>query len=232
LITVAVIENIDARRKAQSALEQANMDLSATLAQRDLLLREVYHRVKNNLQIIDSLLLMQSRRLDDPEARAALSALRSRVYALGLVHHQLMGSPDLKTFDVGPFLEVLSRNIVQASGDGVRLSVEAEALAVGLDFAIPLGLIVTELVTNALKHAFVTDSGKILVALRLTDDGHVVLTVADNGQGLKGAGRDSGGGSLGTTIINGLVAQLRGHVMIQDQGGVQVEVRLPAPVQS
>lgn len=231
LLTVAVIENIDARRKAQTALEQANVDLGATLAQRDLLLREVYHRVKNNLQIIDSLLLMQSRRLGDPEAKAALPALRSRVYALGLVHHQLMGSTDLKTFDIGPFLEVLSRHVVQANGgSGINLSVEAEPLTVGLDFAIPLGLIVTELVTNALKHAFVTDSGRIEVALRMIDDTQVLLTVQDDGRGLDTPKSGDGGTSLGTTIINGLVAQLRGSVMIHDEGGVRVEVRLPAPV--
>lgn len=232
ILTVAVIENIDARLKAQWALEDANRDLAAALDQRDLLLREVYHRVKNNLQIIDSLLLMQSRRLGDPRAREALSALRSRVYALGLVHHQLMGSKDLQTFDIGPFLDVLSRRVVQASGGGaITLSVDAAPLAVGLDFAIPLGLIVTELVTNAIKHAFPTGEGHIKVGLQTSDNDQVLLTVTDNGQGLRRDDGEVASASLGSTIINGLVAQLRGRVMIFDtDGGVRAEVALPAPV--
>jgi PAS domain S-box-containing protein len=102
-LMVAVIENIDDRYKAQIALQAAKRQLedvveerTLALQQRDLLLREVYHRVKNNLQIIDSLLVMQGRQLEDPHAKAALLSLRGRVHALGLVHHQLMGSTNLK----------------------------------------------------------------------------------------------------------------------------------------
>ena len=123
-IVVRAIEDIDTRQKAETALSAAKQELeqvveerTAALSQRNLLLREVYHRVKNNLQLIDSLLMMQDRKIADPQAKEALQSLRSRISALGLVHEQLMGSADLKTFDVVPFLDDLSNNLMESGGN-------------------------------------------------------------------------------------------------------------------
>jgi PAS domain S-box-containing protein len=238
-VVVAVIEDIDARHKAVDALEHAKAQLevmvderTVALRQRDILLREVYHRVKNNLQIIDSFLVMQRRQLEDPDARAALLSLRNRVYALGLVHHQLMESTNLRTFDIAPFLAELSDNILKGDGDRkVELRVKASPMDVGLDFAIPLGLLVTELVTNALKHAFVDDKGTIEVTLDRGENGDVTLVVADDGRGLGDTPRSTGArAGLGTSIIAGLVAQLRGTLTMQSDRGTRAEVRLTAPV--
>jgi two-component sensor histidine kinase len=174
------------RRVEERTAELARVveEQKATLAQRDLLLREVYHRVKNNLQMVDGLLVMQSRQITDPDARKALRGLRDRIFALGLVHQQLMSSSDLKTFDIAPFLSELSSNIVDGGAGGeVALSVEAIPLDVGLDFAIPLGLLVNELVTNSLKHAFPDGGGEIEVNLSRADGGELLLVVADNGKG-------------------------------------------------
>jgi len=236
LLAVAVIEDIDDRKKAQLSLEQAKLDLermveerTAALGQRDLLLREVYHRVKNNLQVVDGLLLMQSRRLADPEARVALDSLRSRVFALGLVHHQLMGSQDLETFDIAPFLEELSRHLLDGGGDsGITLEVRSAPLKVGLDFAIPLGLLVTELVTNSLKHAFPAGRGAIEVVLRPGEAGQLELCVSDNGVGYDLAAKP-GPAALGGTIIDGLIRQLRGVMTVAADAGTRTLVRLPAP---
>jgi PAS domain S-box-containing protein len=238
ILAAAVVENIDEQHKAKLALINAKHDLEVlsaeqadTIAQRDLLLREVYHRVKNNLQIIDSLLVMQRRRLSDPEARSALAALRSRVFALGLVHHQLMGSPDLKTFDAAPFLEELSSNILQAGATkDIRLSVNAMPLRVGLDFAIPLGLIVTELVTNSLKHAFPSGEGAIEVLLKRGDDDRVVLVVSDDGTAAPDDVADAAPTSLGMTIIDGLVRQLGGVLSVRRDAGYHTEINLPGPI--
>ena len=239
-ITVAVIEDIDQRHKAQVASETAKADLeivvrerTAALHQRDVLLREVYHRVKNNLQVIDGLLVMQAKKLADAEARAALGSLRGRIHALGLVHHQLMNSANLKTFDIAPFLQELSANIIDGGGSGgIHLSVEAAPLEVGLDFAIPLGLLVTELVTNSIKHAFPGGEGNIVVKLERRSDGEVALVVADDGHGWSGDQTSLGGGApgLGTSIIRGLVAQLGGVLTMATQNGVRIEIRVPAPV--
>ena len=239
-ITIAVIEDIDERRKVREALEAAKCDLedvvkerTAALLQRDLLLREVYHRVKNNLQLIDSLLLMQVRQLSDPDAKIALQSLRNRVYALGLVHHQLMGSDNLKTFDIAPFLQELSNNLIKGSaGRNISLSVRAMPLDVGLDFAIPLGLLVTELVTNSLKHAFPDGNGNIDVTLDRSETGNIALVVSDNGRGNRSAGtasevRKMG---LGSSIIESLVAQLEGTILVQNANGTRSEICVAAPV--
>jgi len=223
------------RRVAERTAEltAANTQLNEALAQRDLLLREVYHRVKNNLQIIDGLLVMQSGGLKDPDAKRALSSLRGRVFALGLVHHQLMESEDLKTFDVAPFLRELSTNIVEgAAGQGVRLSVQAVPLDVGLDFAVPLGLLVTELVSNSIKHAFPDGKGAIEVVLRQGEDGVVTLIVSDDGQGTTPfKPPKSPKATFGMSIINGLVAQMKGAISVTTDKGTRTEVRVaPAPV--
>jgi len=238
ILAAAVVENIDEQYKATLAVAKAKQDLERlsaeqadTIAQRDLLLREVYHRVKNNLQIIDSLLVMQRRRLSDPEAKTALAGLRSRVFALGLVHHQLMGSQDLKTFDAAPFLEELSGNILQGTATkDVRLCVNAMPLRVGLDFAIPLGLIVTELVTNSLKHAFPSGKGAIEVLLKRGDDDRVVLIVSDDGTAAQNGVPDAAPASLGVTIVDGLVRQLGGTLTVRRASGFHTEINLPGPV--
>ncbi|MBP9231110.1 MAG: PAS domain S-box protein [Phenylobacterium sp.] len=242
LLSVGVVEDIDERRKAQAALEKTREDLEAmvqartsALAQRDLLLREVYHRVKNNLQVVDSLLVMQSRQLSDATAKEALLGLRSRIYALGLVHHQLMGSANLSTFDVAPFLQELSANVVEGAADqDIELNVDAIPLEVGLDFAIPLGLLVTELVTNALKHAFPAGPGTIDVILEHGADGSIALIVADNGVGYAAVDAlgEVGAAGLGASIIKGLVSQLGGVMSVTASNGTRCEIRLAPPVAS
>ena len=185
-----VLRDISERHRAQkelqeakASLEQVVLERTQALAERDLLLREVYHRVKNNLQVVDAMLLMRAVKISNPEAREAFSELRSRVFALGLVHQQLMGSADLKTFDIEPFLKELLTNIMGGSAPaGIKLNVETYPLVVDLDYAIPLGLLVTEIVTNSLKHAFSDGEGEIAVALRSISGEKVHLTVADNGR--------------------------------------------------
>ena len=236
LLTIASVEDIDARRTAEVELLAAKRDLelvvedrTTALKQRDLLLREVYHRVKNNLQIIDGLLTMQALKLEDPQAREAILGLHGRIYALGLVHHQLMSSADLRTFDIVPFLRELSNNLLEGCGDdGVGLTVDAVPVQVGLDFAVPFGLLVTELVTNSLKHAASLDrSARIMVVLRVGEDGQLVLTVSDGGGARTSAEEASSG--LGIGLVNGLVSQLRGTMIVHSANGRTTEIHTPMP---
>ncbi len=228
--------NIDLEKRIAektAELTASNRKLATSLEHRDTLIREVYHRVKNNLQTIDALIAVQSRRLTDDTAKKGLHDLRQRVYALGLVHQQLMDSNDLKTFDIAPFLENLTHNLVEAGFQpGVKMTVQSIPLAVGFDFAIPLGLLVTELVTNSLKHAFPDGVGQIKVVLERNDDQKLTLIVADNGKGQTRAESFPYGTSpgRGINIITGLVNQLKGSLSVSSENGTHIEIYLAAPV--
>ncbi|HET6969940.1 MAG TPA: sensor histidine kinase [Phenylobacterium sp.] len=215
------------KTEAEHDLGRVVAERTAALEQRDLLLREVYHRVKNNLQVVDSLIVLQAKRLADPAARSAFEDLRARLFALGLVHHQLMGSGDLETFEVVPFLEQLSERLRDHAGGDVGLSVRAAPLKVGLDFAIPLGLLVTELVNDAVAHARPDHAPAIEVELAEGGVGELVLQVRDDGSPDRGGPGEPQ--SLGATIIHALVAQLRGVLTVSTSAGVRSEVRMPSP---
>ncbi|MET3827384.1 PAS domain S-box-containing protein [Sphingomonas sp. PvP055] len=225
----AELGRLNAQLESQTeALTVANGRLSAALVQRDLLLQEVYHRVKNNMQMVDSFLVLQKAALTDPVAKNALTSLRKRVHALGLVHHQLMQSGNLTTFDIAPFLRELADNILDGSAShDVGISVHADTLDVGLDFAIPLALLVTELVTNALKHAFPGGQGHIDVQLSRNADGSFALVVSDTGIGYTNALGPSAGG-LGTKIITALVRQLRATMTMHSEHGTRVAIHIAA----
>ncbi len=238
---VSVSVEVTELKLRATALAKLNTELNCALAacdlalqQRDALLREVYHRVKNNLQIIDGFIVMQARQMEEPGAKTALLGLRNRIHALALVHHQLMHSKNLKTFDIAPFLKELASNIVDGGAkDGIKLSVSAIPLEVDLDFAIPMGLLVAELVTNSIKHAFPDGKGTITVSLECAAGGEIALIVSDDGQGRTAGNAMSGlsRSGLGTSIINGLVSQLDGEQIMEDSIGTRTEIRVPAPLQ-
>lgn len=236
-LAVIAIEDIDVRYRAQLELLQTKRDLeqlvlerTKALTERDILLREVYHRVKNNLQVVDGLLMLQAQKIEDPRARTSLMGLRPRIFALGLVHQQLMGSSDLKTFDVAPFLRELSQNIIGGGAStGIKLTVNACPLDVGLDFAIPLGLLVTEIVTNSLKHAFPEGIGEISVVLRPDDRARVALVISDNGQGGRRPAEASTHIGLGSRLVSSLVRQLEGEMVVREDAGTTTEIFLPLP---
>ena len=200
-------------------------DLSTLVGERDLLLREVYHRVKNNLQTMDSLVYAEQRRIQDPAAKEAFVRLRNRVFALGLVHKQLMASDDLETFSIQPFLEELVQNLSVSSGldqSGFEIVTQVEPVSVTLDVATPIGLLVTELLSNAIKHG---GAGTIHVGFcRAGDDAELVVA---NGNGTVIASPDAWEPNIGSRVIDGLVRQLRGKKIVKRDDGTRVEVRIP-----
>jgi two-component sensor histidine kinase len=230
----ANLERRVAERTAE--LELSNENLRKALDERGILLREVYHRVKNNLQIVDSIIALQSSGRNKAPPEQILNDVRQRIYALGLVHQQLMTSDDLKTFDIRPFFDELRQNLLASSGQRVTITVDADALTVDLDFAIPLGLLVTELVSNALKHEFPEGrSGDIRVLLRHCPNDSLFLAVSDNGNASVNPTATPGGhGGLGLRIVQALTDQLQGEMtMFEPDGsgtsGTGVEIRMPLP---
>jgi PAS domain S-box-containing protein len=209
---------------------QASERLKASLGEKDVLLKEIHHRVKNNLQVISSLLTLQSERVQDNATREMFEDACNRVRAIGEIHQLLYQSPDLGRVDFGAYLQTLSRSLFAFYGvDPSRVVLLTENHSEGLQIgqAIPCGLIVNELLTNSLKHAFPAGrKGSVKASLDCTGDGECVLAVLDDGVGMpEGV---SGSHSLGLQLVSVLAKQLQGQVRMESLNpGTRVEIRFP-----
>lgn len=212
------------------AIETRDASLRDSLAEKDALLREIHHRVKNNLQVITSLLNMQQRALSDPAARAAMGDTRQRIGALALIYRALYQSPDVRRVDVGRFLEDLVGQLVAGeSGRGpvVRTDVKADTLVIDPDKLAPLALWAVEAVSNAQKHAFAGRGGSLSVRFTVHET-ESVLEVEDDGPGADVAGAAAG---VGRTLMTAFARQLRGQAEIlrAPSGGVLARLSFPTP---
>lgn len=221
-MVLAAIMDISERRERMARIE-------AALREKDLMLGEIHHRVKNNLQIIHSLLEMQSRRIDDPTVREALEGSRNRVRSMSLIHQTLYQSQDFERVDFRSFLELLLPMLMESSAGSagqINLSIAAEQVSMPIDIAIPCGLIVNELVTNALKHAFPdARGGTIQVLLRPDTDGMTVLSVGDDGVPLADGLDANGNQTLGLKLVHLLADQVGGSFAISRSAPKQFVVR-------
>jgi len=197
--------------------------LEAALAQTSVLLHEIDHRVKNNLQLIASLILLQSRRTSDEAAKAALKNVLERVTAVATVHRRLFQGDPLR-FDVSDFVRDLAGDLAAAARrDDLEIVLDLDHVAIAASAAAPFALVVNELLGNALKHAFPPGrAGRIQVTLR--NDGELCrLTICDNGVGM--SGQPPG---FGSTIVTLLCQQLHAKLETADsQPGVRVTVTVP-----
>lgn len=206
-------------------------ELRESLAQKEILVREIHHRVKNNLQLVMSLLNLHARRIRDPRAEAAFAEARSRINALATLHRRLYESESLQQVDLRWFLEDLCVELRRGGLSGSRhieLTVEAPDEVIGPEVAVPLGLLVTEAITNAYKHAFPNrDAGRIEVRVTRDVPTHLTVSVSDNGKGFEsGAVQEPGG--LGKSLIDAFVRQLHGELQVRSEQGTQVIVKFPS----
>jgi two-component sensor histidine kinase len=221
-------EKID---KLNAELEQRVEDrtskLSAALREREVLLQEVHHRVKNNLQVISSLINMQVRKLAKDADRAALEECQTRVHAIALIHEQLYQSRDYANVPFSDYTRSLVNNVLSTMGAApgrIALDLAIANVAVPVDKAIPCGLILNELVTNAVKHAFRDrPDGKLRVQLS-RDDQRIRLIIQDNGVGLPPDLDLRGAKTLGLRLVNTLVGQLRGTFDMHNRDGACFEL--------
>jgi PAS domain S-box-containing protein len=206
-------------------------ELTATLREREILLQEIHHRVKNNLQVISSLINMQLRQLEDLPSRSALEECQTRVQAIALIHEKLYQSKDYSRVPFSEYVRGLASNIFSALGllnNAVAVKLEVEEILLGVDKAIPCGLILNELITNALKHAFPESRhGIVTVELRRDAPGHVALSVADDGVGMPANFSFEHSTSLGLSLVYTLVDQLEGTLDIEKGTGTKFLVRFP-----
>jgi two-component sensor histidine kinase len=203
----------------------------ALLTEKDWMLKEIHHRVKNNLQVISSLLNTQSDYLRDPTALAALRESQNRVHAMALIHQKLYQSTNLAGVNMADYIrEIISH--LQASFDHqYAIQTQLSVLPIELDAALatPLGLIINEALTNAFKYAFPQQPGIISIVLTESTAQHYQLTISDNGVGFPPDFDTEAGHTMGLTIMHGLSSQIDGTLRIFQDGGVRVSLKFEGP---
>lgn len=222
---LAVVENITQRKIAEQKLK-------ASLREKELLLKEIHHRVKNNMAVIAGMLNLQAASFPDPKIKKILKNTHQRIHSMALVHENLYKSSDLAQIDFSRYLPELVKQIFQGTGisdEHITLKVDAGNTFLGVDSAIPLGLIINELVTNAIKHAFSSPNPTNgIVEIRLNEiDGGYLLTVSDNGVGLPEDIDSQSISSFGLYLVDLLCHQLSGELEIHRSGGTTFRITFP-----
>jgi two-component sensor histidine kinase len=196
--------------------------LRASLHEKEVLLKEVQHRVKNNLQVIASLLNLQSKHVQDEQAQQVLKESQNRIRAMALVHQKLYQSPDLGKISFAQYIRELATQLFRSFGirsNTVSLRVRAHDVFLEVDTAIPCALIINELVSNSLKHAFPSGrTGEICIDFR-SDQGRLTLTVSDDGVGLPPEAEFPNTQSLGWQLVSALTDQLDARLELRNGSG-------------
>ncbi|GEP07844.1 sensor histidine kinase [Methylobacterium oxalidis] len=216
------------RQRTEEALRQSEARLQEALAHQEVLTREISHRVKNSLTMVAGLLDMQGRTAADPALCAALADARTRVLTIARVHDQLWRKNEVEHLDLAEFLQDLCVQLSASTGLNHTLVCEVESLAVATDQAVPLGLIVNELVTNAFKYAYPEGIGEVRLSVTQARPGHLRLEVCDRGAGLPPNFDAAESKSLGLKLIVSLVRQIGGRAEWQDaQPGTRFVLECP-----
>lgn len=205
-----------------AARKKTNELLAAKNAENELLLKEIHHRVKNNLEVVSSLLALQSAQVSDQNVKDAMLEGQNRVQSIGIVHQKLYQGTNLAAVEMKDYFLNLSDNILDTFGADDRITIECamSQLELDIDTAVPLGLIVNEILTNALKYAFPDGrKGKIEIQLAQKDDHNLRLRIADDGVGKSGATKGTG---FGSQLVALLTRQLDGQLHEEVQGGTAV----------
>ncbi len=217
-----------------SDLVQSKSALQSALREKETLLKEIHHRVKNNMQIISSLLRLQSRYLRDPEAVAAFQDSQNRIRSMSMIHESLYRSDSLSRVDFAAYIQNLVRAIIgsQANYPGrVELRLDVEPVNFNIKTAIPLGLIINELVSNTLEHAFPKDrKGTITVGLHHQAKDEFLLSVRDDGVGLPGDMEIGQSKSMGLQLVETLTGQLDGRVQLGPPPGADFRISFHATI--
>jgi two-component sensor histidine kinase/DNA-binding response OmpR family regulator len=242
------IENAGLYEQAQSEIVErmrVEEQIEASLQEKEVLLKEIHHRVKNNLQIVSSLLNLQTGYVDDAQTLGVLRDSRHRIRSMALIHEKLYQSQDLARVDFGEYIRNLAAFLLRSYGElaeAIALKIETDEVFLGIDSAVPCGLILNELISNSLKHAFSTNGnrpldengingtqGEIRIELRADSAGQLSLIVSDNGVGLSPDLDYRHTSSLGLQLVNTLVRQLEGSVELDDSRGTAFHISFAAP---
>lgn len=224
-IIVLLIYFLFQRNKWNRILNEKNAIIEKNLKEKELLLQEIHHRVKNNLQLISSLLSLQSRNVDDKAATLALQEGQARVQSMALIHKNLYSDNASSGLEVKDYVIQLTQQLLQTYGlnpDKINLQLDVDPISLDVSTLVPLALIINELITNSLKYAFdQRETGKIQLSLKPTEDNQLLLRIQDNGRGFDHLQNTDG---FGTKLIQALAAKLDASVNYFNQNGTLVEI--------
>ncbi|WP_242009192.1 sensor histidine kinase [Robertkochia solimangrovi] len=198
--------------------------------QKEILLKEIHHRVKNNLQTVSSLLSLQSRSVPNSEMKGVLINSQNRVISMALIHEMLYANDDISKIQYEDYVGQLARHLIQSikgKQHNIKLEIEIPDIKLGIDTAIPLGLLINEFITNTLKHGIRNDeAGTITIRLNRMKDNSLLLQLGDNGIGFQNNGEIPGNKTLGLRLIHNLVKQLKGTMELdKEKSGVNYNIR-------
>jgi two-component system, sensor histidine kinase PdtaS len=228
IIAVLLYRQSKLRKRSNELISQKNEQLQELLEDREWLLKEIHHRVKNNLQIVTSLLSSQAIYINNEAAHAAIQDSKRRVFAMSLIHQKLYQSNNIATISMPGYVNELIMHVQTSLGSGNTVSIEQNIAPLNLDVsqAIPLGLIINECLVNSIKYAFPDDTrGMVRIALQKIDTDHLSLTIADNGIGLPLDFDITEQNSLGMELVRGLAKQLKGQLNIESGNGLHIDIR-------
>ena len=198
--------------------KQAEVEISNNLKEKEMMLKEIHHRVKNNLQVITSLLNLHNKGIDNATVRDSIQDVRNRIYSMALVHEQLYRSEMLANIEISQYIKTLAEHLHQLliiNDMNVEMEFHLEPARLSIDKAIPCGIILNELLTNVFKHAFThTKAGRVDVGLA-SENGHYILTVSDNGAGFDASQTTDNDQNLGHRLVGILATQLDGSFSIE-----------------
>ena len=212
--------------------KQAEEQIQASLVEKEVLLKEIYHRVKNNLQVISSLLNLQSEYIEDKNYLEIFRQSQRRIESMALIHEKLYQAKDLAMIDFGEYIRDLVVSLFssyEVNTDAIALTINIDDVFLGLDVAIPCGLIVNELVYNSLKYAFPTNNfGEIRIFLISNNEHQFTLSVSDNGISLPAGFDIKNTTTLGLQLVDALTHQLSGNLELNCSCGLEIKIVFPA----
>ncbi|MTI41826.1 tetratricopeptide repeat-containing sensor histidine kinase [Fulvivirga lutimaris] len=229
IAALSILLALVVKLRSNKKLAQQKLEIEAKNNENETLLKEIHHRVKNNLQIISSILNIQSRNLEDQIAKDAVNEGRSRIKSMSLIHEKLYGNNQLSVINMKEYIEELNDFLFSSykPKNEVKRNIDVDSLDLDIDTAVPVGLILNELISNSLKYAFNNEDGELKISLKSKANNHI-LSVMDSGPGLPEDFRTKK--SMGMRLVNALTEQLNGIVEISEQPGTSFTLKFTSPI--